>query len=118
MTTRCPTGPSDQTDHLPPTDPLTGPDQIARGVIESRLDPHSVEVAVAEEQPIPVRGVVVSPGHHSGVRGAYSSAAGGAKVRAVVQLPDLEQRMEPHAETRRHLTRNRTQEAVASRPPG
>ncbi len=114
MTARCPTGPSGQTDYLPPTDPLTGPDQVAGGVIESCLDPHSINAAVAEEQPIAVRGVVVGPGHNAGIRGSYRGAAGGAEVRAVVELPDLEQRMEPHAETRRHWTRNRMEEAVAS----
>ena len=54
------TGAADRPDHLSSTDPLTGPDQVAGGVIEGRLDLHSGNATVAEEQPIPVRGAVVA----------------------------------------------------------
>jgi hypothetical protein len=104
------------TDHLPPTDALSGPDQIPLGVIEGCLDLNPSNAAVADEQPIPVRGAVVSPRHNSGIRRTYCGAAGGSEVGAVVQFPDLQHRMEPYAERRRHRARNWSQKPVASWP--
>ena len=102
------------TDHLPPTDALSGPDQIPRGVIEGCLDLNPSNAAVADEQPIPVRGAVVAPRYNSGIRRTYCGAAGGSEVGAVVQFPDLQHRMEPHAERRGHRARNRSEKPVAA----
>jgi len=105
------------TDHLPPTDSLTRPNHVARGVIESRLDLQPIDASVIEEQPVAVRAVVVGPSDNSGVRRAYVSAAGGSEVGAVVKLPDFEDRMEPPAEGGGDTTWDRMKEAVSSRPP-
>jgi len=105
-----------RTDHLAPSDPLSGPDQIPRGVIEGCLDLNPSNTAVAHEQPIAVRGAVVSPRHYSGIRRTYCGATGGAEVGAVVQLPDLQHRMQPHAERRGHPARDGSEEPMASWP--
>ena len=46
---------------------------------------------------------------NSGIRRTYRGAAGGTEIGAVVQLPDLEHRMEPHTERRGHRARHRTE---------
>jgi hypothetical protein len=103
-----------RTDHLASSDPLSGPDQILRGVIEGCLDLDPSNAAVADEQSISVRGAVVGPRHNSGIWRTYCSAAGGTEVGAVVQFPDLQHRMEPHAERRRHRARDRSEKPVAA----
>ena len=100
----------------PSSDPLSGPDLIPRGVIEGCLDLNPSNAAVADEQPIAVRGAVVGPRHHSGIRRTYCGAAGGAEVGAVVQFPGFQHRMEPHAERRGHPARDRSEKPVASWP--
>jgi len=72
--------------------------------------------AVADEQPIPVRGTEVSPRHNSGIRRTYCGAAGGAEVGAVVQFPDPQHWMQPHAERRGHCARDWSEKPVASWP--
>src|SRR5512133_2072368 len=89
-------GTSDLTDHLATTDPLTGTDQIARGVIEGGLNAYSIDVAMVEEQPIAVRRVEIAPSDCSPVRRTDGRAARCAEVSAVVELPDLQQWVEPH----------------------
>jgi len=97
MTTRREAGTANLTDHLAPMDSLTGTNHIARGVVERNLHAYSIDRAVAEEQPITVRRIEIAPGDSSRVRRADGRAAGCAEVSAVMKLPDLQQRMEPHA---------------------
>ena len=117
MATRGQTGASDLTDHLATADPLTRPNQVARGVVESGLHPNSVDVAVAEEQSVAVSRTEDGPGYYSRVRRANGCAASSDKVSAIVQFPRLQQRMESHPESGGHRTRHWVEKPVTARPP-
>jgi hypothetical protein len=116
MAARRKTGVPDLANHLSAAHPLTGLDQIVRGMVEAGLYLNSIDAAVAEEQPIAVSRVEEPPANHARVRRTNRCATSGGKVSAVVQLPNLEQWMEPHPKPGAHNTRHRMEKPVAARP--
>ena len=90
MAARRETGTPNLANHLATTHPLTRPDQIARSVVEGSLHSDSVDGAVADKEPIAIRGIGEGSGDHTRVRCTNGCAASGGEVSAVMQLPDLE----------------------------
>src|SRR5690606_7437829 len=89
------TGGADVADHLALAHPIADPDRVADGVVVGRGDIAAVDLAVVDDQPVAVAGVVVLLLHPALVRGPDRSAAPGAEVGAVVQLPVVQHRVEP-----------------------
>jgi hypothetical protein len=109
---------ADLADHLTSADPLSRADQIAGGMVQGGLHAYAVNAAMAEKKPVAVRRTEVNPGHDSGIRCTYCSPARGAEVSAIVQLPDLEQGMQPHPKSRRHRARNGVAKPMTACRPG
>ena len=94
-------GPPDVADDLPAPDLRARADDVADRVVVRGHDPCPSTAPVVDEQPVAVADARDPPGHPPGVRRPDRGAAGGTEVGPVVQLPDVQHRVEAAAERAR-----------------
>src|SRR5512133_1894765 len=104
---------TDVADDLAFPDALTHMDYVAAGVVVARRHIPATDVAVVNHQPIAVAGVVVPLSDSPGMGSADRCATGSPEVGAIVQLPVMQYRMEPHSKRRGNPSRHGEGKAVA-----
>src|SRR5512133_635769 len=88
---------TDVADDLSFPDTLTHVDDIAARMLVARRHVPATDVAVVNHQPIAVAGVVIPLSDPAGMGSADRRATGSAEVGAIMQLPVMQHRMEPHS---------------------
>src|SRR6188472_767052 len=78
-------------------DVLTHMDDVAAGVVVAGRHIPAADVTVVDHQPIAVAGVVIPLSDPAGMCSADRCATGSPEIGAIVQLPVMQHRMEPHS---------------------